>query len=136
MPYRTSTVVCGSAARSLRVQVRGARTSPVTATSPGVGAGLVEDVSAAGDPRPGDRSARNHMVGLVTSVVRDLVMARVEIQCGPHRIVSVMSSEAARELRLEQGSLAVAIIKSTDVLVEMPVVGQTQAVDRRDLSTT
>lgn len=63
------------------------------------------------------------MVGLVTSVVSDLVMARVEIQCGQHRIVSVMSSEAARELRLEQRSLAVAIIKSTDVLVEMPVVG-------------
>ncbi|MBN9794383.1 MerR family transcriptional regulator [Pseudonocardia sp. TMWB2A] len=76
------------------------------------------------DPRPGDTSARNHMVGLVTSVVSDLVMAKVEIQAGPHRVVSVMSSEAARELRLEPGSLAVAVVKSTDVIIETPTVGQ------------
>ncbi|ALE84487.1 TOBE domain-containing protein [Pseudonocardia sp. HH130629-09] len=75
------------------------------------------------DSRPGDRSARNHMVGLVTSVVSDLVMAQVEIQAGPHRVVSVMSSEAARELHLEPGSLAVAVIKSTDVIIETPTGG-------------
>lgn len=67
---------------------------------------------------PEDRSAANRLVGLVTSVVSDLVMARVEMQCGPLRVVSVMSSEAARELRLEPGSVAVAVVNSTDVIVE------------------
>ncbi|MDQ4117427.1 MAG: TOBE domain-containing protein [Actinomycetota bacterium] len=65
-------------------------------------------------------SARNRMVGLVTSVVADTVMAQVEIQCGPHRVVSLMSSEAVQELGLEPGVLAVAVIKSTNVVVETP----------------
>ena len=65
-------------------------------------------------------SARNRMVGLVTSVVADTVMAQVEIQCGPHRVVSLMSSEAVQDLGLEPGVLAVAVIKSTNVVVETP----------------
>jgi molybdopterin-binding protein len=65
-------------------------------------------------------SARNRMVGLVTSVVADTVMAQVELQCGPHRVVSLMSSEAVTELGLEPGVLAVAVIKSTNVVVETP----------------
>lgn len=65
-------------------------------------------------------SARNRFVGLVTRVVRDTVMAQVEIQAGPHRIVSLMSREAADELRLEPGVLAVAAVKSTNVVVEVP----------------
>lgn len=65
-------------------------------------------------------SARNRMVGLVTSVVADTVMAQVEMQCGPHRVVSLMSSEAVAELGLEPGVLAVAVIKSTNVVVETP----------------
>jgi molybdopterin-binding protein len=65
-------------------------------------------------------SARNRFVGLVTRVVRDTVMAQVEIQAGPHRIVSLMSREAADELQLEPGVLAIAAVKSTNVVVEVP----------------
>lgn len=72
------------------------------------------------DPSGVLRSARNRMVGLVTDVLVDTVMAQVEIQCGPHRVVSLMSSEAVRELGLEPGVLAVAVIKSTNVVVETP----------------
>jgi molybdopterin-binding protein len=64
------------------------------------------------------RSARNQLVGLVTRVITDSVMAQIEMQCGPHRIVSLMSTEAVRELELEPGSLAVAVVKSTQVVVE------------------
>ncbi|MEO6606548.1 MAG: TOBE domain-containing protein [Aeromicrobium sp.] len=63
-------------------------------------------------------SARNRFVGLVTAVKTDAVMAQVELQCGPFRVVSLMSSEAVDELGLEPGSVAVAIIKSTNVIVE------------------
>jgi molybdopterin-binding protein len=80
--------------------------------------------SLAGDhPAPGpvrSESARNRFVGLVTRVVRDTVMAQVEIQAGPHRVVSLMSREAADELELEPGVLAIAAIKSTNVVVELP----------------
>ncbi|MCW2494775.1 TOBE domain-containing protein [Jatrophihabitans sp.] len=65
-------------------------------------------------------SARNHFVGLVTKVTRDTVMAQVELQSGPNRIVSLMSREAADELGLEPGVLAVASIKSTNVVIEVP----------------
>lgn len=64
-------------------------------------------------------SARNRFVGLVTDVVMDTVMAQVELQCGPHRVVSLMSSEAVRELGLELGSAAVATTKATHVVVEV-----------------
>jgi molybdopterin-binding protein len=73
------------------------------------------------DPGPAvAHSARNRMVGIVTHVVRDTVMAQVELQCGPFRVVSLMSREAADELVLEPGVLAVASIKSTNVVVELP----------------
>ena len=65
-------------------------------------------------------SARNRMVGLVTRVVRDTVMAQVELQCGPYRVVSLMSREAADDLRLEPGVTAIASVKSTNVVVEIP----------------
>jgi molybdopterin-binding protein len=67
-------------------------------------------------------SARNRFVGLVTRVVRDTVMAQVEMQCGPFRVVSLMSREAADELALEPGVTAVAAVKSTNVVVEIPEV--------------
>jgi molybdopterin-binding protein len=67
-------------------------------------------------------SARNRFVGLVTRVVRDGVMAQVEMQCGPYRVVSLMSREAADELGLEPGVTAVASVKSTNVVVEVPEV--------------
>lgn len=65
-------------------------------------------------------SARNRFVGLVTDIQVDKVMAQVELQCGPFRVVSLMSSEAVRDLKLELGSVAVAVIKSTTVVVEAP----------------
>jgi molybdopterin-binding protein len=68
-------------------------------------------------------SARNRFVGLVTRVQRDTVMAQVELQCGPYRVVSLMSREAADELGLEPGVRAVASVKSTNVVVEVPEAG-------------
>lgn len=65
-------------------------------------------------------SARNRLPGIVTRVVRDAVMAQVELVCGPHRIVSLMSTEAADELGLEPGARAIASVKSTNVVVERP----------------
>jgi molybdopterin-binding protein len=72
------------------------------------------------DPSEVARSARNRMVGLVTAIAQDSVMAQVDIQCGPHRVVSLMSAEAVRELGLQPGSLAVAVVKATQVIVESP----------------
>ena len=63
-------------------------------------------------------SARNRFPGLVTRVIRDTVMAQVEIQAGPHRVVSLISAEAVDDLGLEPGVRAVASIKSTAVIVE------------------
>lgn len=70
------------------------------------------------DPVGVGSSARNRFVGLVTDVVMDKVMAQVEMQCGPFRVVSLMSSEAVRDLGLEPGKVAVAVVKSTTVIVE------------------
>lgn len=72
------------------------------------------------DPSTVGRSARNRFVGLVTDIITDTVMAQVELQCGPFRVVSLMSSEAVRELGLELGSVAVAVVKSTTVIIETP----------------
>lgn len=76
---------------------------------------LANDVADVGDVR---RSARNRFTGLVTSVEIDGLMAQVEMQCGPHRVVSLMSSEAAREMQLDVGSKAVAVVKATMVILE------------------
>lgn len=70
------------------------------------------------DPAKSASSARNRFVGLVTGIVTDKVMAQVELQCGPHRVVSLMSAEAVRELGLELGSVATAVVKATTVIVE------------------
>jgi molybdopterin-binding protein len=66
------------------------------------------------------RSARNRFTGIVTRVVKDKVTAQVEIQAGPHRVVSLMTREAADELGLAPGVMAVAAVKSTSVVVEIP----------------
>jgi molybdopterin-binding protein len=73
-------------------------------------------------PEPGatPSSARNRLTGIVTRVVRDTVMAQVEIQAGPFRVVSLMSREAADELGLEVGVRAVATVKATQVSVDVP----------------
>lgn len=65
-------------------------------------------------------SARNRLFGIVTKVKKDTVMAQVELVCGPYRMVSLMSSEAADELGLEPGVRAIASVKSTNVVVERP----------------
>jgi len=86
------------------------------------GADLAAYLSAHASPDEGSRasSARNRFVGLVTAVKKDTVMAQVEMVCGPHRMVSLMSAEAADELGLEPGVLAIASVKSTNVIVELP----------------
>ena len=99
---------------------------PVTDASPAEIPGdalarrAVELAGAADDPTDVLSSARNRFTGLVTNVVADGVMAQVDIQAGPHRVVSLMSAEAVRDLGLEVGSLAVAVVKATTVIVEMP----------------
>ncbi|MBZ4487959.1 TOBE domain-containing protein [Microbacterium sp. cx-55] len=99
---------------------------PVTDATPAEipGAALAERAVAlaASASLPGDvlSSARNRFTGLVTRVQIDGVMAQVDIQAGPHRVVSLMSAESARELALEPGSLAVAVVKATTVIVETP----------------
>ena len=74
--------------------------------------------------RPGESrartSARNRFGGLVTRVVADDVMAQVEIQAGPYRVVSLMTREAAEDMGLAPGVEAVAVVKSTNVVVERP----------------
>jgi len=67
-------------------------------------------------------SMRNRFTGLVSRVVRDTVMAQVEIQAGRHRFVSLLSREAADELGLEPGVPAVAAVKTTSVSVEVPKI--------------
>jgi len=84
---------------------------------------LAQDLAAEAASKQADGpalSARNRFTGLVTRVVRDGVMAQVEIQAGPHRVVSLLSAEAVDELGLEPGVLAVAVVKATNVVVERP----------------
>ena len=101
-------------------------TLPTTGDSPtripghALAARAVELAHAAKDPTDVLSSARNRFVGIVTRVQVDGVMAQVDIQAGPHRVVSLMSAEAVRELGLEPGSLAVAVVKATTVIVETP----------------
>jgi molybdopterin-binding protein len=86
------------------------------------GADLAAYLSAHGraDEGAANSSARNRFPGLVTGIKKDLVMAQVEIQAGPHRVVSLMSREAIEDLRLAIGDIAVAVVKSTTVIVETP----------------
>jgi molybdopterin-binding protein len=82
---------------------------------------VAQEIADAPDLRPVvGQSARNRFRGIVTRVVRDTVMAQVEMQSGPFRVVSLMSREAADELGLEPGTVAVAAVKSTHVVVELP----------------
>ena len=66
------------------------------------------------------RSARNRFQGIVTNVAKDEIVAKVELQAGPYRVVSLMTREAADELQLAPGVLAVAAVKATNVVVELP----------------
>jgi molybdopterin-binding protein len=78
-------------------------------------------VAAAGDPTgPEATSARNRFHGIVTRVLRGDVMSQVEVQAGPHRLVSLISTEAVDALQLVPGAPAVASVKATNVVVERP----------------
>jgi molybdopterin-binding protein len=66
------------------------------------------------------QSARNRFAGIVTRVERDRVAAVVEVQAGPHRLVSLMTAEAVDDLGLEVGREAVCVVKATNVIVEIP----------------
>jgi molybdopterin-binding protein len=80
----------------------------------------VANAAAPKEPLGISSSARNRFTGLVTKVTIDGVMAQVEMKCGPFTVVSLMSADAARELKLEPGSVAVAVVKATTVIVETP----------------
>lgn len=81
-------------------------------------AALAQELAA--EPSHSTSSARNRITGIVTKVTKDGVMAQVELQAGPFRIVSLMSREAADELDLQPGMLATASVKATTVVVEVP----------------
>jgi molybdopterin-binding protein len=71
------------------------------------------------EPGPSHTSRRNSFPGVVTHVTKDKVSALVEIQAGPHRVVSLITREAADELGLEPGMEATATVKATSVMVEV-----------------
>ena len=87
---------------------------------------LAQELAESGDHGEGRaviaHSVRNRFSGLVTRIVRDTVMAQVDVQAGPHRFVSLLSREAADELGLEPGVLAVAAVKATNVSIEIPTI--------------
>lgn len=72
------------------------------------------------DPAIRAQSARNRFRGVVTKVEIDGVAATVEVQAGPHRLLSLMTAEAARELALRPGDEAICVVKATNVIVEVP----------------
>jgi len=65
------------------------------------------------------QSARNRFEGLITRVEKDRVAALVEIRAGPHRLVSLITADAATELGLAVGMPAVAVVKATNVMIEL-----------------
>jgi len=86
-----------------------------------------ESLATLAKPAPKDRSeaavkqsARNRFPGIITRVVRDKVAAQVEIQAGPHRLVSLITRDAVDDLDLKPGMRAVAVVKATNVHVELP----------------
>ena len=86
-----------------------------------------ESLAALAKPKPKQRreasvkqSARNRFPGIVTRVIKDRVAAQVEIQAGPHRLVSLLTREAVDDLDLKPGMPAVAVVKATNVGVELP----------------
>jgi molybdopterin-binding protein len=80
---------------------------------------LAVEVAESPDRGPTAGSTRNRLRGIVTKVTKDTVMAQVELSCGPYRVVSLISREAADDLRLEPGTLAWATVKSTNVSIDV-----------------
>ena len=100
-----------------RLIVGASESGPRTVDAASVAAVMAEQATAPGPVV--QQSARNRFAGIITRVEMDGVMALVEIQAGPHRVVSLMSREAADELGLEPGVRAAASIKATNVVVEL-----------------
>jgi len=73
------------------------------------------------------QSARNRFPGIVTRIERDRVAAVVELQAGPHRLVSLLTAEAVEELGLRVGDEAVGVVKATNVIIEIPAAKETRA---------
>jgi molybdopterin-binding protein len=101
-----------------RLAVVAPGTRPRTVAGPDL-ARLALELAAEDDGGSSGRtSARNRLPGIVTRVSRDGVMAVVELQAGPHRVVSIMTRESADDLGLEPGVAAAAVVKATNVVVE------------------
>jgi molybdopterin-binding protein len=84
-------------------------------------AGLLKSIATESDLSPVARvSTRNRLTGIVTAVTKDTVMAQVELQAGPFRIVSLISREAVDELGIEVGTIAAATVKATSVSITLP----------------
>lgn len=95
-------------------------TTPTEIPGDALAAQAVAIAAEQDDPSDVLTSARNRFVGIVTRVQLDGVMAQVDLQSGPHRVVSLMSAEAVRDLGLEVGSLGTAVVKATTVVIETP----------------
>jgi molybdopterin-binding protein len=72
------------------------------------------------------QSARNRFAGIVTRIEKDKVAAVVEVLAGPHRLVSLMTAEAVDEMGLKVGDEAICVVKSTNVIVEVPSPRETR----------
>lgn len=83
-------------------------------------AALVQELASPPAREPARTSNRNQLTGIVTRITRDTVMAQVELQAGPFRLVSLISREAADELGLEVGTVATAAVKATSVGISLP----------------
>jgi molybdopterin-binding protein len=123
----------GQAAKTLGVSVDTVRRmvddGRLVAVRTGGGQRLIEGESLAAAAKPGrkDRaeaavkqSARNRFPGIVTRVLKDKIVAQVEIQAGPHRLVSLITRDAVDDLDLKPGMRAIAVVKATNVHVELP----------------
>jgi molybdopterin-binding protein len=99
-----------------RLQPTASDGGPVTIDGASLAQFMVQE--APHEPAAVPQSARNRFPGIVTRVERDKVMALVEIQAGPHRVISLMSREAADELALEPGVRAAAVVKATNVIID------------------
>ena len=80
--------------------------------------GVLDTTQSGSGAESGRTSARNRAVGLVTAIKKDLVAAQVDVQCGPFRFVSLMTSEAVDDLDLQVGDTAAVVVKATNVIVE------------------
>jgi molybdopterin-binding protein len=90
-------------------------------------AGLAESLDAEAESDAAS-SARNHLLGIVTRVLRDKVAAQVELRCGPFRIVSLLTREAVDSLGLARGVMAYAVVKATNVVVELAPNARTREI--------